>query len=97
MLEDALDNSSALPKPHTATVVVLLLITAITLSYLGAYALVNALVAAEMLSRWPSDADPRLRWFLEGIAALFMLFVATGGAARFLSRRQLRRIDAMAE
>lgn len=83
--------------PRTATVLALLAAAALTFSYLGAYAASDALVAADVLSRWPAGTDPRPRWMLGGFAVLMGLFVVAAVFARFVSRRQLRRIDAMAE
>ena len=75
----------------------LLATAALTFSYLGAYAVSDALVRADVLPRWPAGADPRPRWMIGGFAVLMGLSLGAAGVARFVSRRHLRRIDAMAE
>src|SRR5438552_2230069 len=45
--------------PRTTTVVCMLVAAALILSYLWAYAVTNALIAAEVISRWPPGSDPR--------------------------------------
>jgi hypothetical protein len=91
------DEMDAIPlrKPNTINVLVLLLVAAMVFSYLGAYAATNALVAANLLSPWPSDQDPRPKWMLDGFAALLSIFIFTGGLLKWSSSRQLRRFDAM--
>lgn len=84
-------------RPRTLTVLMLLSVAALVFSYLGAYALTGALAAADVISQWPPDADPRPRNMLFGFVALLVLFTMTAGGFRLLSSRQLRRIDAMAE
>ena len=44
--------------PRTTTVVCMLVAAALILSYLWAYAVTNALIAAEVISRWPPGSDP---------------------------------------
>lgn len=83
------------PRPKTATVVSLLIGAALILSYLAAYAVTNALVAADVMSPWPRDRDPRPRWMGIGFFALMALFSAIGAVARLISRRQLHAIDEM--
>ena len=83
-------------RPRTVTVLVLLSVTALVLSYLGAYALAGALHNAELLTWNPGD-DPRPRWFITGFLGLSSGFALIGGAFRLLSWRQLRRIDSMAD
>ena len=89
------------PRPsfvNTLLALALLSLTALILSYLGAFALTGALVAADVLEPWPAgDADPRLSWMLTAFLGLLAVFIGVGCAFRHVSRRQLRRIDAMAE
>ncbi len=75
----------------------MLFVGAMIFSYLIAYCLINALVAAEMMARWPVGRDPRPKIF--GIALVVSLgaLAAIGAFARSLSRRQLSRIDQMQE
>src|SRR5262245_3631098 len=95
-MED-LEFESAPPaqRPRTITVVGLLVVTAATLSYLGAYAMTNALVAADLLKAWPKDNDPRPKWFLFGFVMLVTLFAGIGAMFRFFSSRHLKKIDEM--
>ncbi len=83
------------PRPKTATVVTLLVGAALILSYLAAYAVTNALVAADVISAWPRDRDPRPRWMGVGFFALIGLFTVIGAVVRVMSRRQLHKIDEM--
>jgi uncharacterized BrkB/YihY/UPF0761 family membrane protein len=93
------EQSDALPPqarpPRTLTVLILLAAAALIFSYLGSYALAGALVDAEVLSPWTPDQDPRPRWLLGGFVILMFLFLSLGALFRWLSRRQLRAIDAM--
>ena len=82
-------------RPRTVTVLGLLVGAAAILSYLGAYAMVNALVAAEVLKAWPRESDPRPKWFLIGFVLLVALFGSVGAAFRFFSSRHLKQIDEM--
>jgi hypothetical protein len=94
---DAIDVQESLdpPRPRTLTVLGLLATAALVLSYLGAYALANALLAAEMIAPWPAGNDPRPRWLVTGFVMLMGFFGAIALAARFFSTRQLRSIEAM--
>ena len=83
------------PRAKTATVVSLLLGAALTLSYLAAYAVTNALVTADVMSPWPRDRDPRPRWMGVGFFALITAFAVIGAVVRVMSRRQLHQIDEM--
>jgi len=95
-MED-LEFESAPPaqRPKTATVFGLLVGAAGILSYLGAYAMTNAMVAAELLKPWPRDHDPRLKWFLTGFVVLIGLFGGIGALLRFIGSRHLKQIDEM--
>ena len=81
--------------PSTAKVAGLLTAAALILSYLWSYALTNALVAADVISRWPPGSDPRPLRMCIGFVATMVLFAAAAGAAQWASRRQLKRIDEM--
>jgi hypothetical protein len=71
--------------------------TALVFSYLGAYALSGALIAADMLSPWSPNHDPRPRWLVVGFVSLTAAFVVVAALFKWLSRRQLREIDRMME
>ena len=84
-------------RSNTLVVLTLLVLAAATFSYLGAFAVSDALVSADVLPRRPPGEDPRPGWTLNGFVALLTVFSLAALAARFASRRQLRRIDAMAD
>lgn len=85
-------------KTHrTMTVLLSVAAFALITSYLAVYAASNALIAADVIRAWPTDADPRPTWFLNGFLGLFALFALTGAMFRWVSNRHLRRIDAAAE
>ena len=82
-------------SPKTAHVLGLLFGAAAIVSYLGAYALGGALVKAEMIAKWQPGHDPRPRWLIMTFIVTTALFALLGGVARVLSKRQMRRIEAM--
>lgn len=84
-------------RPNSLMVLALLMTVALVFSWLCAYALAGAMVTAELLPPWAANADPRPRWLLGCFAGLMTLFGAFAIIARHLSRRQLQRIDAMAD
>ncbi len=84
-------------QPRTLMVLALLMGVALVFSWLFAYALADALVAAELLSPWTGQSDPRPRWLLGCFTGLMAIFGTFALIARALSRRQLQRIDAMNE
>lgn len=88
------DRPDAEPRPmRTAPVVALLVLAAGLFSYLGGYAVVGALLAAELISPWAPDRDPRPRWALVTFALMLLTFSSIAWLLRTSSRRQLRRID----
>ncbi len=91
------DNAYAEPRAKTTSVVILLAVAAITLSYLASYAVTDALVASNVLPAWSPGADPRPAWMLKSFLGLCAAFVVIGTIFRTLSHRQLRRLDALAE
>lgn len=91
------DDVTPLQKPGTAKVLTLLALTSLTFSYLGSYAVAGALVSAEVIHPWSAGADPRPRWLAIGFCSLLATFILLGGVVRCLSRRQLQRIDEMAQ
>jgi hypothetical protein len=82
--------------PRTTTVLIFLAAFAMIASWLSCYAVTNALVAADVINAWPHEADPRPRWMLNSFVGFLLAFGLIGGAFRWLSNRQLRRIDDMA-
>src|SRR5262245_47679202 len=77
---DALEFNSAEfdRRPKTLNVLVLLAIAAFVFSYLWAYCLTDALVAADMRAPLPRDGDPRPRWLVTGWLALTTVFALVG-------------------
>jgi hypothetical protein len=96
-METDFEASVVQPKPRTTTVLVLLLTAALTLSYLWAYAISAALVTADVIHPWSTNDDPRFGWLIKTFIGFCILFAAVAGAARTLSQRQLRNLDAMAD
>jgi hypothetical protein len=84
-------------KPRTLTVLTTLAGVALLVSWIWAYALTNALIGAEVIPPWPADYDPRLQWMLRSFLGMTAGLIVLAGVVRFLSSRQLRKIDAMAE
>jgi undecaprenyl pyrophosphate phosphatase UppP len=84
-------------KPRTAAVIGLLVVAAAIFSYLVAYCLMNALVAAEIVPHWPAGRDPRPKVFLGSMTALLAAFTMVGFFFRTISRRHFNRIEQMEE
>lgn len=84
-------------RPRTLNVLVLLAAVALIFSYLGAYAVTNALVKADLLDKWPPGSDPRPRWMMISFAGMLGLFILAGGFLRWSTNRQLHRMDVMEE
>lgn len=95
--DDSLDLTTPRPAPRTTTVLVFLAAFAVMASYLCIYAGTNALVSSNLLPAFPPGADPRPRWMVNTFVATFSVFAFFGLLFRWLSLRQLRRIDALAE
>jgi hypothetical protein len=84
-------------RPRTTSVLAILAGAALIFSYLVSYALTNALVAAELMHKWSPGHDPRPRRMLIGFASLMIAFMTVAAIARWISKRQLARIDEMEE
>src|SRR5579871_6372175 len=90
------DEATAMaPKPNTLAVLALLAMAAGIFSYLGAYAVTNALANADIIRPISRAHDPRLRWALSGFAMLMTFFGLFALVFRIIGRRQVRRIDRM--
>ena len=90
-------NEFAQKPPKLATVIVFVAAFAIIASWLGVYAVTNALIAAEVIKEWPVNADPRPRWMLTTFFAIFGAFTVISLMFQWMSWRQLKRIDEMAD
>jgi hypothetical protein len=85
------------PRPRTTSVLALLAAAALIFSYLFSYALTNALVAANLMQSWQPGHDPRPRRMLIGFVSVLILIMTIAAIARWVSKRQLARIDEMEE
>ena len=96
MLED--EDQPGLKAPRTTTVIVFLAAFAVVMSWLSCYAVPNALIASDVMKPIAHEAgDPRPRWM---VTAFIGIFIGSGFLAlvfRWISRRQLRRIDSIAD
>ena len=90
------ENFDEEPK-RMLTPVIMLLVATCVLSYLACFAVPSALVNAELMPPWPPNADPRPMWMLHTFCWLMGSMVVLAAIMRFLSWRQCRRIDAIAE
>ena len=84
-------------RPHTVSVLVVLLVTAVVISYLVGYALPQALIMADVLHPWPPYDDPRRRWMALSLFTILASYMGLWGFFRMLGAFQMRRIDAMAQ
>ncbi len=91
------ENIADLPSANTATALVFLAAFSVIISWLVCYALPPVLVSADLMSPWANGTDPRPQWMLRAFMGLFAAFTILGLLCRWLSNRQMRRIDAMAD
>ena len=96
-MQEELQEQEKKAPPKTRTVIGILIGAALIASYLWAYAITNALVAADVVSRWQPGHDPRPLRMCVGFIVMMILFTIVAFAAQWLSRRQLKRIDEMEE
>jgi hypothetical protein len=89
------ENDGAASKRKTLAVLLLLLITALVLSYLWAYGLSDALAAGLLMSPVGPDSDPRPVEMAQTFGVIMALFLFGAGMLKWTSSRQLKRIDAM--
>ncbi|HWB55036.1 MAG TPA: hypothetical protein VG722_12615 [Tepidisphaeraceae bacterium] len=92
------DNEETTPatgKPRTPVVLLLLLIASVVLSYLWAYAVSDALVAGHLMQASSDSADSRPAQMRQAFFVIAGTFLVIGVLVRWISARQLRRIDAM--
>jgi len=96
---DALDfhPAQAPERPRTLSVLALIALAAGVFSYLWAYCLTDALVAAEVLAPINRLNDPRPRWFATSWFAMMIVFMLVGFFLQRVSVRQMRSLDAMEE
>jgi hypothetical protein len=78
-------------------VLVVLLVTAVVISYLVGYALPQVLVVNNVMAPWPDYDDPRRRWMALSLFTILTSYMVLWGFFRLLGAAQFRRIDAMAQ
>jgi hypothetical protein len=84
-------------RPHTLSVLVVLMFAAITISYVFAYGASGALVSANILPPWPAYDDPRPRWMVTSFVLLLGSFTLITMFFRMLGRVSMRRIDSIVD
>ena len=84
-------------RPHTASVLIVLLVTAVVISYLVGYAVPQALIMADALQPWPPYDDPRRRWMALSLFTILASYMGLWGFFRMLGAFQMKRIDSMAQ
>lgn len=82
-------------RPRTASVLLLLSLAALVFSYLWAYCLSDALVAADILAPISRENDPRPRWLVTSWLSLTALFIVFGWICRFATSRQMKALEQM--
>ena len=85
MREEAVESPQS-PRPRALTLAALLGGISLVFSYLGAFAVTNALVAADLIEKWPPGTDPRPRWMLRGFVGSVIAFAAIAALLKFSSR-----------
>jgi hypothetical protein len=96
----ALDEERAageLKPPNTLTVLGLLVGAAFVFSWLGSYAVTDALIASGVLNDWRPGTDPRPSRMAASFVGLLVSFVSVAVVLKWFSSRQLRRIDRTAD
>jgi len=90
-------ESAAESRPRTATVIGLIAAATLVASYLVAYAFTSALVVAEIISPIAPGYDPRPKLFFVTFACLGSAVAVLLVVFRWLSERQMQKIDEMNE
>jgi hypothetical protein len=90
-------DTPAVDRPKTISVLVVLLVTAVVLSYLVGYALPQVLVLNNVMAPWPEYDDPRRRWMALSLFTVLTSYMVLWGFFRLLGAMQFRRIDAMTQ
>ena len=97
MLRDDLEPEFNQPGPKTLNVLALLVCSAGVFSYLGAYALSNALVAAGLMEKWQTDHDPRSRWMVVIFGCLMGAFGVIAIYFKYTNWRQMRQMSKLSD
>ena len=91
------DDNNGERRPNTFSVLIVLLVTAVVISYLVGYAVPHALIISDVLQPWPPYDDPRRRWMALSLFTILASYMGLWGFFRTLGAFQMRRIDAMAK
>jgi hypothetical protein len=91
------EESGSGRRPNTFSVLIVLLVTAVVISYLVGYAVPQALIMSDVLQPWPPYDDPRRRWMALSLFTILASYMGLWGFFRMLGAFQFRRIDAMAQ
>ena len=91
-----LDDNGGERRPNTFSVLIVLLVTAVVISYLVGYAVPHALIISDVLQPWPPYDDPRRRWMALSLFTILASYMGLWGFFRMLGAFQMKRIDAMA-
>jgi hypothetical protein len=97
MLHDTVEREFRQESPKTLNVLALLVCAAGVFSYLGAYALTNAMVASGLMEKWPTDHDPRSRWMFLIFASLMGAFLVLAIFFKVTNWRAMRHMDKLAD
>ena len=91
MREEAVESPQS-QRPGVLTLGALLAGVSLVFSYLGAFAVTNALVAADLIEKWSPGSDPRPRWMLRAFIGSLIGFGVIAALLKW-SGRNVRRID----
>ena len=81
------------PRKRAWTLTALLGGVSLLFSYLGAFAVTNALVAADLLEKWPPGHDPRPGWMLRGFVGSLLAFGLIAAWLKWSGRKVTRTDD----
>jgi hypothetical protein len=95
--ENESQNEFAPKPPKPATVLTFVAAFAIIVSWIGVYAVTNALISTDTMAPFPQGQDPRPRWMLQSFGAIFATFSVFAVYFQWSSGRQMRQIDQMAD
>jgi hypothetical protein len=91
---DAMEIQFARPsRSRTPFVLVLLILAAFTFSYLGAFAVPEALASFDVIRHWEPGHDPRPVWMVMTFGSLSALFCCVSVLGRLLGGRPPRNAD----
>jgi hypothetical protein len=88
-----LDTLDQPRRPRTLTVLAMLGLFALGLSYLAVYAGTRVLIQADLMSPFPTDGDPRPRWLFWSFVGLLGSFLTIGGVLGLLGGRKLGGLE----